>query len=145
MKYAIAFILIVLTGCGNVASDERKTIVMDLEFEPYFKEFLIEGGGRAASAQKLAIFFGEVSEGKNAECSPLGFPTITVDRKIFEKMPEMKKRALIFHELGHCALGRLRHNDSQLADGCPASLMFHVVPLPYCLDRHWEEYMQELF
>ena len=144
MKYAIAILLhIALTGCGATYSDDLNGVYMDAEFEPYFHEFLREG--HLANVDRIGIFFGETPAGKTAQCYPIGSPTIVVSRAIFENMTEAKRKALIFHELGHCVLGRLFHNDSKFDDGCPASFMYYVPPSDNCLRTHWEEYVRELF
>lgn len=144
MKYAIAIILhLVLTGCGNAMHDERNDVWMDADFAPYFQEFLKEGG-KNRDVRNLAITFGDVPSGVDAICYHIGKSVIVSPGK-FEAFSDIRKKALIFHELGHCVLGRFKHNDALLADGCPASLMAETTPKNDCLNTHWEEYVRELF
>lgn len=59
-------------------------------------------------------------------------------------LKEIEREQLMFHELGHCELGR-PHNNTVLDNGCPMSLMkshgFHTD----CYRRNKSYYLNELF
>lgn len=70
---------------------------------------------------------------------------IRVDRKAWRKMTQEEKEALLFHELGHCVLGRIEHADSMQSDNCPASLMHRSHTMKNCYFKNRSFYLDELF
>jgi hypothetical protein len=76
-------------------------------------------------------------------------PILTIDRNFWKTADSGTKEQLVFHELGHCALGRL-HNDAVvnfLNIKVGVSIMhsyLDAVPTPlYIIER--EHYLTELF
>lgn len=55
----------------------------------------------------------------------------------------LSRKAVVYHELGHCLLSR-SHRDDLLSDNCPKSLMNAGLPPVKCLYVHYNEYVQEL-
>ncbi len=55
---------------------------------------------------------------------------------------EEQREITIYHERGHCDADQ-KHNDTLLADGCPASLMHWQVPTIACADKHIGDYRLE--
>lgn len=96
---------------------------------------------------------------------PLGPNRVEIDKLFWEYGSSVSKKALIYHELGHCVCNRdhvppnsakwltdfldslqIRHVRAvELPDGCPKSLMNPVMPDDACLQRHWGLYKDELF
>lgn len=72
------------------------------------------------------------------------------NRKIFILKPwwveasDGRRRALLFHELGHCLFDRMDHSIALYSDSCPKSLMYPSAPNEWCLKKYWNSYMQEL-
>jgi len=82
-------------------------------------------------------------------CNPATIPaTILISRQYWEASSDLDREQLIFHELGHCVLGR-DHNDeiTVLEDGetVPLSLMNTYVIEEEHYTRYREEYIRELF
>ena len=67
---------------------------------------------------------------------------IEIDREYWNTHGEAAKEELIFHELGHCVLGR-EHNEHMIGD-CPASIMYPTLT-PGCYKKHKDYYIKELF
>ena len=106
------------------------------------------------------------------------FTEIDISRKDWDAHPTMVsgaktynnlwKKELVYHELGHCLLGK-NHSEKTLSDGfvgtverfafnigwwtpkgylkdkCPASLMHPYMVGPYCFGKHYDYYIAEFF
>jgi len=95
---------------------------------------------------------------------------IRIDPKFWGQATDWQKKGLMWHELGHCActlghtvelseleagnwflrllerwgLRTKRQDHLYLADGCPKSLMFPLIPSDSCLQKHWDLYETEI-
>jgi hypothetical protein len=70
---------------------------------------------------------------------------IRVDRRAWARMTQEEREATLFHELGHCVLGRIEHADKMYPDGCPVSLMHTSHTLKNCYFKNRSAYLDELF
>lgn len=70
---------------------------------------------------------------------------IRVDRKAWYKLSQEEREATLFHELGHCVLGRLEHADAMQENGCPVSIMHRSHTLKDCYFKNRSGYLNELF
>lgn len=70
--------------------------------------------------------------------------TITLSPLYWTVLSPLDQQQLMWHELGHCWLGR-GHDNSTLPDGSPASIMntYHFAQDLYWM--HYEHYVNELF
>jgi len=73
---------------------------------------------------------------------------VHVRRDAWDQFDEQDKENTIWHELGHCSLGR-EHDETLYKDGpwrgCPASLMYpYVDVIRYCQGLHGEPYTDYL-
>lgn len=116
------------------------------EFEPYVVSFEQEAAARGIRIEvnDLIIHPGETGSSV-AICvtEPMKTPRIVVGELWYFKSEE-KREAVIFHELGHCILGR-GHDENRRSDGFAASLM---TPEPSGIPFRNEfrrEYLDELF
>lgn len=109
MKTAIILCCLLLAACSDVVFKNE----IKADFKPYVKEFDTLYSG---SMPNIVIKFGSVPAGKAATCTIdfIGQKTIKVDREVWDKSCEDTKRALIFHELGHCVLRR-EHTTSEMS------------------------------
>ena len=100
------------------------------------------------------------------------FREIDIDQEYFNKITDLQKRELVFHELTHCYCLRKHDfdqdkpypeaNDSKFdrvqkyhgvfwispgffIDGCPTSIMYPYVLDRACYGRHQEHYEKEMF
>lgn len=141
MKKAVyILLLILLLGCGKPA-------YIDPPLKPYVDRF-----NQAAHSHKVYIDTTEISvifdtngflakHGLNGLCFD---SKVTINRQFWNIGKEPVKTALIFHELGHCALGR-SHDTAVRSDGFPLSIMFPNLPPAAQLVSHWKAYVDELF
>lgn len=132
MKYISLFVIGFISACGRYTEPA---------FAPYVAEFRVaaEARGVVDTSADLgtSVEFGEPHAGKMATCfySPLG-ARVVVSRAIWDdtKFTE-ERRLLIFHELGHCVLGRSHvAGDSIMAVGPPENYI-----------ARWDALLDELF
>lgn len=126
-KWAVITLLFI--GCDD---KEELALVYRVpeELAPYVNNFFSEGEARGATLNRnnLIVEFGDIKEDllcgscNSISTDPQIQKVITVDNtlKCWDNNEELE--ALIFHEMGHCILGR-PHNDNLLPNGDPVSLM----------------------
>lgn len=108
MRFVALFLFVCLAGCGK---PHRTLVTADEAFQPYIDEFITEADKRGVSfnPDHLIVEFGEVKE-TDAVCQRGRAAKITVDPGEWETettwVEENTNRVLIFHELGHCLLGK---------------------------------------
>ena len=107
--------LVLLSGCGQAPTDN--------EFVPLVDEFNALIVARGLPAASVPVAFGE-THGSLGVCtrSAFGGNEVTIDREWWNLCSPAAKRLLIFHELGHCVLGRA-HRDDVDEGGHPVSIM----------------------
>ncbi len=110
MRNYIALILFTsLSGCVGCGKPQ-----VDASIEPYIVKFVEEGQNRGKSVDVTGVgakFVDEDDGSVHGDCSTTPFSkTLEVSKKWWPRLNEVQKEMLIFHELGHCALGR-RHID----------------------------------
>lgn len=69
---------------------------------------------------------------------------IAINSYLWPRLPEERRKALIFHELGHCVLMRGHDDRVYEQDGCPKSIMSSALMAAACIDRHKVELIAEL-
>lgn len=109
MRY-ILLLIILLTGCGTHISVNN-----DPTFNKYYDTFLEEGlkrGVNLYSIPRVSIYFSEtLSDNFAGYCSwGEGYRFISINKKYWDGYSEIDREYLIFHELGHCVLGK-DHDD----------------------------------
>lgn len=140
MNYAILPILLTLSACGPNVS---KTI--DVAFSEYVSKWEEDTG----LIVNIGISFVEGYEDDNrvGQCTTWfnGAALITIHRGYWEEISDIERYALLLHELGHCVMGK-DHNDTEMSDRCPASLMNSYILSERCYLKHydalWEEYLR---
>jgi hypothetical protein len=135
LKYVAVMLLVV--ACG------RST---DAEFAPYVEEFRSAAAARGVAIAEVPVEFGaygEVPPHAMAMCESLkGEPIRVVVAKqwwdYYADKP-IGRRLIVFHELGHCALGRDHANDrdSVMNEGWSKKLADY--------EAKWGELVDELF
>lgn len=95
--------------------------------------------------KSITTFSFSLEEGTAGLCIP-NSKTVLVSAKVWDSLDEVGRKALLFHEWGHCILRR-EHAENYLPNSfCPASLMYpYLEPLKYCYSVHRESYNRELF
>lgn len=149
MRKIHLYIVIIILFCG--CSDD-KVQVIPIELQSYVDMFFEEGKLRGLNASldevDLTIQFGSLSGVRDGQCS-FRNNTITIDREKWDLMPEESRVWLIFHELGHCILGR-QHRNETMENGECISIMKGVednfnCSFNYYSQKWWSYYLDELF
>lgn len=73
------------------------------------------------------------------------FKSIEIDPEAWGLMSELRRKALIFHELEHCVQEKMYHINDERADGCAFSLMHWALPSDLCLEVYKDDYMFNMF
>ena len=117
-----------LTNCSK--SEEGNTVLfVENELQLYFDRFEAEAAERGMeinlSNAQIEGYIDDIETPSVAgQCtSNSDEPNrITIDEALWNRFSDLEKEYLIFHELGHCYLGR-GHRDDINADGSCASMM----------------------
>ena len=132
LQYLFIFAIgIGMTACvkEEVVSEQR-AIVVDSELQPFFTLFEEEGKVRGrdiniAQANIIGILTDISAEAVVGQCvtnANSDQKTIRIDQTYWSTATAMEREFLIFHELGHCYLGRT-HLDTSNSNGKCSSLM----------------------
>lgn len=93
----------------------EKTIQHNEEFSPYIQKFLTAANTRNHNINlekiDLRINFGKIDTHYEGKCKPGNVKQITINKILWNKLDTLQKELLIFHELGHCILGRTHKNE----------------------------------
>lgn len=146
-------VLCLLTACGR-----GPTAVESAEFAPYvtrFNNFSKEYGRDTSEDPDVAIMFDKLESDVVGACEtgPFHGPRIYIDRAAWEGKGDEGREAILFHELGHCVLGR-DHINTTLTVGrgggmrtwkIPSSLMHLRGVAGSIYSERKDEYLRELF
>jgi hypothetical protein len=130
MKKTLAFIITVLFfACQEQQPVEPTIYSIDKDLALYLKTFTDEAKTRGieVKAENLIMKFGLSSGEACGECiieKSNGQRTVIISNDVvcWEFAVRQNREALVFHELGHCLLGRSHRNDN-LPNGAIASIM----------------------
>jgi len=162
MKYL--YLLSLLLAALFISSCEKDiddaiipTDQIDPVFAPYFFEFLDAYYKRVPNAyvdtSAYTIQFAEQEEFSSVhtigKCSEIGGTDIFIAKSYWDSVDVVMRRALIFHELGHCMLGRF-HDYGVLQYAICKSVMTRSITGENCgIDYYspmWHDfYLDELF
>lgn len=133
-----------LKGRGSINSYNRFG-----ELQPYLRSFdqnYVKYTGQYLPLDDLTIEFVEdsTSDSKNwvGRCT-YSSKKITVKRSYWKKINDDVKTVLVYHELGHCYLGR-GHITSK-TNGIPNSIMYPDTSVASYFSANKSEYIEELF
>ena len=122
----ICFALLFTIGC----SEEDDSVFVDPDLAPFFESFQAEANARGLdlSLSNLEIegMFGNFDGSSRTlgQCRSGGGErsAIIIDRQLWTPLAPVERELVMFHELGHCALGR-GHRDDVTEDGVCVSIM----------------------
>ena len=160
-KYVVCYMsmVLMLASCAPKSKSERKGVIsVDQELAPYFELFKQRAAehGKNLNISSITIKFeGELGKDASGTSEILGlctmwreddesYPEIKIDRTDYALLSNVRREALLFHELGHCLLNRV-HDDDTYDDGRPKSLMNKYIIGEYYYSSYYDEYMRELF
>jgi hypothetical protein len=134
----LLLLFIIIFSCKN----EKETIVappifeIEKEFRPYFNRFIKEAALRNIfiDTTNLILKVANTTTNLKETCGTcFQFinkkdlqKTIEINAKneiCWTKAQDLEKETLIFHELGHCLLGRTGHKNDLFGDKSPKSIM----------------------
>lgn len=138
--------VVALSACGRGVGSYS----VDSAFEPYVRQFEqdAEAAGRSANVRALSMHFGATArDSEQGFCADGATPQITINPKAWAEASETTRKVLVYHELGHCVLGRTHRDDQirSLLGPYPASLMHSELIRDSQFLAHREEYLQEFF
>ena len=128
-------------------SDNAGNFLTDPAFVAYVQEF--EYYNRS-SVSHIPIGFVDLKDEYAGMCHRISYggrvvyAYIEIDKEYWGRASELQKINLIFHELGHCALNR-DHPPADSVRMCPTSFMHYQIMSDWCLQEHFNEYMEEMF
>lgn len=113
-----------ISACTN----EEENII-EAELEVYFARFAEEATQRGKTVDfesiPLSAYIENIaSRGTLGQCKSYsnGSKTIVVDEPYWNRIDDLQKEYIVFHELGHCVLDK-DHDDSQADNGECISIM----------------------
>jgi hypothetical protein len=152
--FLIVFCAVFSEGCKPEA-EEITVQQIDEEFIAHVASFKNEAAARGYdvdfSNYNVEVSFGDLdtiqAQGVCDEISSSDDFVVTIDREIWQRLSIEQKENLIYHELGHCFLGRPHKTDLMDLGNVCSSLM---APGGFCIqdlyDDRWKEYyLDELF
>ncbi len=137
MKTLLIIIALTLAGCGRTT---------DADFAPYVAEFRAAAQQHGRTIPEVPVVmgaYGEVPPTAMAMCEHYGKEPVRVviAQQWWNHYAEQPvgRRLIIFHELGHCALGRDHANDrdSVMNEGWSKKLAAY--------EAKWADLVEELF
>jgi hypothetical protein len=149
MKPILIFLVSFLFGCVTVASDVKprssKTRPVNTFIDPAFVRYVEDF--ELAFGKFVDVYMGfeeDLDNGNHGECWRFtdGYREVVINSKGWDRMTILQRRALIFHELGHCVFD-MKHDDSLKFDGCAKSLMYPHPISQRCLRQYWRQYESE--
>lgn len=117
---------VIMSGCGaNPVT--FNTYSVPTEYEPYVNAFRQELAARGIPhTPYLVLDATDYNPAQDAECIQDGMgdsPHIAVNPTFWASAGYNDRLEVIYHELGHCWLGIMHHDDDVLSNGWPASTM----------------------
>lgn len=134
------FSLLLLVSCSQeqLQPKTRTTIARDLVplFVKFAERYQVSIGGISGD-------FGKLEDPKVGLCANYGtHQNITIDQEFWDRASDLQKEVLVYHELGHCALGRDHTED--LIGSRPKSIMYPKVLKEKYYKEFQEDYLEEL-
>tara|TARA_Y100001933_G_scaffold261042_2_gene314699 strand:+ start:87261 stop:88328 length:1068 start_codon:yes stop_codon:yes gene_type:complete len=151
VRQIIILILIVgiLFGCSKYDYDNSE--LNNSEFQPYVDSFLEEAKirGYDIDVSNINFYLADIENKDVGGICNERKEEIIIDRDNWENAHEIEKELLIFHELGHCILGRAHRNETSENGDC-LSIMDGTEDNFNCSKNIFSElwrvyYLEELF
>lgn len=87
------------------------------------------------------MYFAHLPQGVAGRCNPF-INLVQLDLDQYLKLAPIERKALIFHELGHCLCG-LGHDNTKLGS-CIGDLMYPQMDYALCYIKNWDLYTERL-
>lgn len=122
--------LLYLLSCSGTPANKK--------LEPLVKQFEKEVG---IDVDGVSIYFTRLKRPSVGRCFP-GLKVIQLDLNYYNNLSTIEKKALVYHELGHCVCNIMIH--AKEGTFCGNSLMVPAMMGKYCYDRFWDIYVEDL-
>ncbi len=149
-KILLGLLSLLLISCADLKTSND----IDPELQAYVSSFQSDANslGRHIEIKGLTVKFGSISNPvQAAECqmNDKG-STIIVSRIHFDNYTKLNKfsdiELLMYHELGHCVLGILDHDDTRSGpNNFPSSIMNTYIFSGLIYKTYKQNYIKELF
>ena len=118
----------------------------DPAIAPYFQRFENEAQiyGHSEKTSQVVAYFNHKRGKAVAYCDTASRPTIVITEEYWTKADDIERELVVFHELGHCVLGR-HHLNAQFSDGRPVSIMNYKNVSEKQFLENKDYYLRELF
>ncbi len=132
-----------------VSLSTNSPVYTDSEFKPYLFQFKADArkyNVKLDLKKMITVFTDDLSDGVAAYCMPKN-KLVVISRKTWETLDRFGKKALLYHEWGHCVLRRdhVEHYEF-FPSFCPVSVMYpYIDPMRTCYKPNEESYIMELF
>lgn len=122
MKYVYCLLALFLVGCGKPETVKAYTVSVDANLVPYLDKFTQDIG---VGTDGISAGFTSLTLPTIGQCLVYdnGVRAIQIDKTYWASANDNQKEQLMFHELGHCAMG-LQHIPDLNGYGCPVSIMY---------------------
>lgn len=143
----IFFIFLYTCSCASLFSTRKYTYEhVDVRAMPYIKSFEREAGFKIPFVRVAFVSsFGKKHEKKKTIglCDKVAQQIYLPGYK-WDDMDEYQREELVFHEIGHCVLGK-KHDKRKIKDSdCPYSIMHPKVIPTKCYKKYRRHYINQL-
>ena len=143
----LIFIILTISIPLTISEFTNSPVFIDSEFSSFFEEFKSDAKKYKTELnlrKMMTIFSDSVGDGIAAYCLP-ATNTIVISSRVWQTLHSKGKKALLYHEWGHCTLRRDHTYDN--VGLCPTSIMYPTIdPLQVCYNNETEDdYNRELF
>lgn len=159
-KLIFLFISFSLASCGEIIETDlnfkdssyvSSFTTSDPQFDKYkrsFEEDYYVETGQVISTEAIHINLKDKVDDKNSYVGICiiwpGGQDIIIKEAYWKTLSEFSRKAIVYHELGHCALGRT-HDNSLDEDGRATSIMNQYLIAGSQFYTYYEQYIRELF
>ena len=124
-------------------------LYIDPAFRSYLKLFqkdAVKFKAKLDLYKLTTVFSKRVPVGVLGYCLP-STNTVVISQQVWNGMTLQARKALLYHEWGHCTLKRDHTEDLRYPYSyCPVSIMYpYIEPINSCYSELAEEYIEELF
>jgi hypothetical protein len=151
LDFSIKFCIFLLLLVGVpllVSKVTNNPIYTDPQFQPYFIDFKNDASKNKTVLnlyKLITIFSNRVDVGVAAYCIPSS-KTVVISASVWKTLNEGGRKALLYHEWGHCILRREHVDQYDYPALCPISVMYPFIdPLKKCYLLYQDSYNRELF
>ncbi len=147
MKSILSVIFISLFLCVTIKASSRQRVKTDPAFVRYVNSFYNDKAIYTGNKRRhnVPIFFGKTKKEVFGVCVVYTNNTraVIINRKAWFKMPVLRRKALVYHEMAHCVLDRGHFNLEY--NNWPASIMNKYLIDDEKFQLLHDYYIRELF